>query len=209
MNRYTRREILGTAALSALGYAPITLSQENEWIDVELLQEIHRQQVISTVEALSESERTALEREGVQGSLDALWHEMEESDREHLFTSYDYDNLRGLISRIFRSEEDEIASAFSAEFLDNLGEVAKTVGALILGSVEDAVRYVRNFMGDVDWGTLLHVAAHDMRGAIDGARLGYRVHRNLGIPLPHAISVGALAGGISGSIIGYRGTACG
>ncbi|MDE0418064.1 MAG: hypothetical protein OXI95_14170 [bacterium] len=122
--------------------------------------------------------------------------------------------LAGLVYEDIIVEEDNVAISRVVDQLfnlENLGELFERIEGLIeeidvstlseaaetiIAVAHDSIEYARELLWNEEYEAVRMVIAHDIQGAIQGAR----VARWVGWP---SITVGILGGGAGGSVIGY------
>ncbi|MDE0242709.1 MAG: hypothetical protein OXQ84_21340 [bacterium] len=123
--------------------------------------------------------------------------------------------LAGLVYEDIIVEEDSVAISRVVDHLfnrENMGELFERIEGLIeeidvstlseaaetiIAVAHDSIEYARELLWNEEYEAVRMVIAHDIQGAIQGAR----VARRLGWPGSIALSI--LGGGAAGSVIGY------
>ena len=199
----TRREMHATMAVdqvvATMGVAGSATTHEageaQRLPTVMEVQKMHRRQldarkVLDGESALSEAE--------LSQSLGVL-------DKQELVSTQESEKLESLIAEIFKFEILEtLFGEVNRIYNDAIGEldaVARTIAAILM----ESVAYANDYLQEVDYNTVTLIVAHDVRGAIDGAVTGAEI-AGIGSSLNERVRLavaGAIAGGASGSIIGY------
>ena len=156
---------------------------------------MHRRQLDARIVL---DEKAPMSEEELSQSLGVL-------EKQELVSTQESEKLESLIREIFKFEIVEtLFGEVNRIYNGAIGEfdaVARTIAAILM----ESVAYANDYLQEVEYDIVTLIVAHDLRGAINGAVTGAEIAgtgSSLNVRVRLAVT-GAIAGGGSGSIIGY------